>query len=69
LVDDKKFDDPHIVAILRLSGCGVVCTCDEKAIPFLKDKKLYGDGKKPKIYSHEKNRKLLQDTCDEECLH
>jgi len=67
-VKTKKFNDPHLIAIMRASGCRTVCTADEKAMPFLKSQALYGVGsKRAKIYSREKNKKLLRDTCDDEC--
>jgi hypothetical protein len=67
-VKSKKFNDPHLIAIMRASHCRTVCTSDDKAVPFLKNQSLYGAGsKKAKIYSRKKNRKLLDGTCDEEC--
>jgi predicted nucleic acid-binding protein len=55
------FDDPHIVAIVRASGCRLVCTTDISAIPFLKRRNLYGKGaKKPKIYSSASQKHLLR---------
>lgn len=59
LCNDKKFNDPHLVAIVCVSRCRLVCTDEQEAVPFLKMKKLYSDDVKvPKIYSSD-------DTCSE----
>jgi len=51
LVPDKDFDDEHIVAIIGVSRCCLVCTDDVRALPYLKRKDLYPDGVKiPHIY-------------------
>lgn len=52
LCNDKKFNDPHLVAIVCVSRCRLICTDEQEAVPFLKMKKLYSDGVKvPNIYS------------------
>ena len=56
---DAAFDDEHIVAILNISGCRLVCTKDQKSVPYIKRKDFYSDKKLPKIYSSAKNRNLL----------
>ncbi|MBF0343776.1 MAG: hypothetical protein HQL06_06050 [Nitrospirae bacterium] len=58
---NSDFDDPHLVAIVAVSGVRLVCTNDKRAIPFLTNKEFYGKGKKPKIYSTKKNEDLLCD--------
>ena len=55
-----KFNDPHLVAIVRVSGCRVLCTTDLAAVPFLKKQKLYGKAKRPKIYSSSGQKHLLR---------
>jgi hypothetical protein len=58
---NASFDDPHIIAIVRASGCRLVCTTDTKAMPFFKQRRLYGAKvKKPKIYSGLKQKNLLR---------
>ena len=56
---DESFNDEHIVAILNVSGCKLVCTKDSEAVPYLKNRDFYDDKKAPKIYSSSKNKKLL----------
>jgi hypothetical protein len=61
----KDFDDPHIVALLIVSGCRVVCSDDSRAYSFIKAKKLYPKGSTiPKIYgknSYSSKDKILSD--------
>ena len=59
---DAAFDDEHIVAILNISGCKLVCTKDTQAMPYIKRKDFYSDGKIPQIYSNAGNRDLLNST-------
>lgn len=62
LESSKNFDDPHLVAIVLMSKCKVICTNDARAIPFIKDQKFYtGITAKPKLYTSSKNIKLLTD--------
>ena len=56
---DDVFDDEHIIAILNISRCKLVCTKDIKSIPYIKRKEFYSDHKIPKIYSSSKNKYLL----------
>ena len=67
---DPDFDDPHIVAILRVSGCRLVCTDDKRSHKFLHDAKFYRDrAHRPSIYSSSANadllcRKMIGKCCD-----
>jgi hypothetical protein len=55
----RDFDDEHIVALVGLSKCCVVCTDDKRSFPFLRRRDLYPDGvKPPKIYQSTRNSKL-----------
>jgi len=56
---DVDFNDEHIVAILNVSGCKLVCTKDKKAQEYIKRNDFYSDRKAPRIYSSGKNRTLL----------
>jgi len=56
---DSVFNDEHIVAILNISGCKLVCTKDTEAMPYIKRKDFYSDRKIPRIYSSAKNKNLL----------
>lgn len=49
-IPDDEFDDEHLVAILLVSKCKVVCTDDKRAHPYLQRADLYPPGKRPKIY-------------------
>ena len=60
LVPDKDFDDPHIVAIVIVSGCKIVCTKDTRSIKYLKNSAFYTlPLKKPKLYTSHLNKNLL----------
>jgi predicted nucleic acid-binding protein len=60
---DPDFDDPHLIAIVIVSGCRIVCTNDRRALRFLKNKDFYpGATKRPKIYTSRKNTGLLKDS-------
>lgn len=61
LEPDPSFNDPHIVAILRASGCRLVCTSDKKSHPFLKRRALYLKRQRPPmIFSgHKSHANLL----------
>ncbi len=62
IVNDKKFNDPHIIAIIAVSKCKIVCTRDGESEEFIKNKKLYPQGlKPPKIYKQKSNKNLLND--------
>jgi hypothetical protein len=57
-VTDKAFNDEHIVALVGLSRCCLVCTDDIKSLPYLRRKDLYPDGvKAPNIYRQPKDSK------------
>jgi len=58
----KKFDDPHLIAIILESKCQIICTNDKRAIPYIKKAMFYPKGiKKPKLYTSKKNIALLCD--------
>lgn len=65
LCDDNDFDDPHIVALLIVSGCRLICTEDSRSYPYLKKKEWFPKGAVlPKIYcakSTKRAGKLLAD--------
>jgi hypothetical protein len=55
----RNFDDEHLVAIVALSECRVVCTDDKRAIPYLKRKAFYEAGARmPKIYNKRRHANL-----------
>ena len=62
-VPDTRFDDEHIVAIVIVSKCRIVCTTDKRAIPYIKRKGFYSKHgvRPPKIYSRKRHRNLCCD--------
>jgi hypothetical protein len=66
---DIAFNDPHLIGIVSVSGCEVICTGDKSALPYLKEKRLYPKSvSRPKIYSGARNKKLLdQVDCKANC--
>lgn len=54
------FDDPHIVAIVKVSRCRVVCSTDARADRFVQDRRFYG-APVPSIYRHRDHGHLLRD--------
>lgn len=59
ICNDAAFNDEHIVAIVNISGCKLVCTKDKEAMFYIKKKEFYNDQKIPQIYSGARNRDLL----------
>lgn len=62
-INDRYCDDPHLIAIVIASKCAVVCTCDDRALPYLKQSDLYQPhgSKRPKIYKRKKHCTLCRD--------
>lgn len=59
-VPATDFDDPHLIALLGVSRCSLICTHDSRAIPYLQNRDLYPKGmKKVKIYSRPQHAHLL----------
>jgi hypothetical protein len=62
LCTDVDFDDPHLVAIVIVGRCRLVCTCDRRAVPYLKMAAFYPLPRdRPKVYSGARNAGLLND--------
>lgn len=58
-VNSGNFNDEHLIAIVRVARCVIVCTDDKAAEPYLKRRDLYPKGaKKPRIYKHEHHKSL-----------
>lgn len=56
----KDFDDPHIIAIVIVSGCRLFCSKDKRAFPYVKKRELYPNGiKPPKMYTSSSHQHLL----------
>lgn len=55
-------NDTHLMAIIIVSKCKLLCTCDRTAIPNIKNPSYYpSDIKPPKIYCQSRNQNLLND--------
>lgn len=55
-------DDQHIIAILNVSGCRILCSLDQRSYKYVKDKRFYSKReKRPYIYRSIKNKSLLRD--------
>lgn len=68
LVVHHDFDDPHLIAIISVSGCRLVCSKDTRAYPFIKNRDLYArPSLRPKIYSGARNSRLLRDSNIAQC--
>ncbi|MBK0378566.1 hypothetical protein [Mucilaginibacter segetis] len=54
------FDDQHLVALLRVSGCQLICSLDARAYPYFKHELFFKPAaNRPRIYSGLRNRGLL----------
>ena len=50
-IPDAQFNDEHIVAIVIVSRCKIVCSDDKESYPYIRRPDLYPKGmKRPKIY-------------------
>lgn len=58
-----QFNDSHLVAIIIVSRCRLLCSLDKNSFPFIKRNQFYAGKspavKKPKIYSNPKHKGLL----------
>lgn len=68
LITHRDFDDPHLVAIVSVSRCKLICSNDKRAYPFIKEASLYPRaGMRPRIYSSSNNSDLLCDHYIADC--
>ncbi|MFM1955899.1 MAG: hypothetical protein RIR20_719 [Pseudomonadota bacterium] len=59
---DVRYNDSHIVAILAVTKCRLLCTADKHSHSFIKDASFYEKSTdRPKIYSDGKHSSLLLD--------
>lgn len=60
----KQFNDCHLIVIVIVSRCRIICSNDRKSFRFLKDSSLYPASiRPPSIYSKSSNSPLLLMTC------
>lgn len=68
IITHPKFNDQHIVAIIIVSGCKLVCSNDKNSHTLIKRRILYPKGiHPPKIYSSSKTVHLLCDQYIADC--
>ncbi|MCH8621444.1 hypothetical protein [Undibacterium sp. TS12] len=66
LCADKDFDDPHIAALLIVSGCKVLCSEDERSYDYMREKKWFASSKKfPKIIKKTSSKKTAANILSE----
>lgn len=59
-IQHPNFDDQHLVALLRVSQCRLICSLDIRAYPYFKHELFFQPAaNRPKIYSGLRNRGLL----------
>ncbi|MFN9109065.1 MAG: hypothetical protein ACK5XN_03160 [Bacteroidota bacterium] len=62
MIADPDFDDPHLVGLLRVSGCKLICSLDSRAFPFFRHALFFTPASsRPRIYSQLSNSSLLRD--------
>lgn len=61
LLAGTSCDDPHVIALLIVSRCPLLCSQDKRSFPFVKDRSNYPKGTpKVRIYTGLRNIKLLK---------
>ena len=71
MVTDPDFDDPHLIALVGVTGCKLVATSDKRAEKFLLDRSLYPKGiNTPSIFKDSsKHTSLLTTQNVGKCCH
>lgn len=63
MIQHVNFDDQHLVGLLRVSKCKLICSSDKRAYPYFTNSIFFTPAfNRPKIYSAIKNANLLCDT-------
>lgn len=61
-IQHPDFDDQHLVGLLVVSKCKLICSLDESAFRFFRHKLFFNPAsRKPKIFRGRSNRDLLSD--------
>lgn len=62
MIVHPDFDDPHLVGLLRVSGCKLICSLDSRAFPYFRHSLFFNPASnRPRIYSTLSNSSLLCD--------
>jgi hypothetical protein len=69
-IRDEDFDDQHIVALLVVSKCKLICSLDERAYQYFTHPELFKPASnRPRIYKQRANKSLLcQENIADICL-
>ena len=60
---DAAFNDAHLVALVCVSKCKLICTNEREALRYLQRRDFYPRGvRRPRIYRAVRNARLLRDT-------
>ncbi|HYG16341.1 MAG TPA: hypothetical protein VEC12_11355 [Bacteroidia bacterium] len=61
-ISHPDFDDQHLIGLLRISKCKLICSSDSRAYPFFRHNIFFTPASnKPRIYSSAPNAGLLCD--------
>lgn len=62
MIVHPDFDDQHLVGLLRVSGCKLICSLDSRAFPYFRHTLFFSPASnRPRIYSTLTNSSLLCD--------
>jgi hypothetical protein len=62
MIINNDFDDPHLVSLLRISKCKLICSRDKRAFPYFRHTTFFSPAaNRPRIYSSKSNENLLCD--------
>jgi len=57
---DPQFNDQHIVAILLVTGCRLVCTADKQSHKFIANREFFPNARnRPRFYGGRKDKRVL----------
>jgi hypothetical protein len=60
IIIHPDFDDQHLVALLMVSGCKLICSLDQRAYPYFKHATFFSPARnRPRIYNQIGNKDLL----------
>ena len=61
-IQNRDFDDPHLPALVIVSRCQLICSCDDRSVKFVTNSTLYPKGIiTPRYYMGIRNKDLLCD--------
>ncbi len=61
-ISHPDFDDQHLVSLLKVSGCKLICSLDSRAYPYFRHQLFFNPAaNRPRIYCSSGNASLLCD--------